>query len=342
MKKTLFLLFAATTSLLCSSCFTSKKFLESYAPEESSLNLVKITDESKNTVVAPAILTRPRDFANSKFGGNIKNGIYWSTLQCLSLSPDGNSLAYITQENRQNNIMVRKAGPQGVSTQRTFRNVMDMSWGSDGNIYFSDINASGYSSNTYICSVKGESGSMMSQHTNGNVTDTNPVFANNDKIFFTRIANGSPSIWSLDKKDGTLTSCARGYNPCPDPKNPGAFYCVRNNSNGRSEIWYIEYVIGKETLIVSDDNRSFTNPQLSPNGKWLLMVGNTKSSISKKNNLDVFVVRTDGTQLTQLTYHPDNDVAPIWSNDGKSIFFISSRANKESYYNVWRMNFNIE
>ena len=116
---------------------------------------------------------------------------------------------------------------------------------------------------------------------------------------------------------------------------------MRNSSDGKSEIWYVDYVKGQESIILSDVNRSFTNPTLSPDGQWLLVVGNSASSISKKQNLDIFAVRTDGTQLTQLTYHPQQDCCPVWSKDGKSIYFISSRANKDMYYNIWRMNFNL-
>lgn len=337
MKKTLvFLAVAAATSFMLTSCGT-KQYMESYAPEESALNLVKITDEANNSVLA-STLVYGYNFTKSNIGGNSKNRIYWSTPQCLAISPDGKKLAYMTYSNRQSNIMVRNAGPQGVSTQRTFRDVSDMSWGADGNLYFSDIN--GY--NSFICSVNAEAGSMMSQHTNGNVNDVNPIYSGKNKLYFTRKSGDVPSIWSFDKSDGTLTSCARGFNPCCDPTNPNAFYCVRNNTNGRSEIWYVDYVKGQENLIVSDENRSFTNPQLSPDGKWLLLVGNAKSSITKKNNLDIFVVRTNGSSLTQLTYHPQNDVSPVWGKDGRTIYFISSRANKSNSYNVWRMNFNME
>jgi len=94
--------------------------------------------------------------------------------------------------------------------------------------------------------------------------------------------------------------------------------------------------------VASDQYHSFTNPTLSPDGKWIAMVGNARSNISKTVNLDIFVIKTDGTNLTQLTYHPMNDCSPCWSADGRSIYFISDRANKMRYSNIWRMNFNIE
>ncbi len=73
------------------------------------------------------------------------------------------------------------------------------------------------------------------------------------------------------------------------------------------------------------------------NGCWLQDLAGQKKE--KIDNTDIFVVRTDGTQLTQLTYHPGNDLSPVWSPDGKSIFFLSQRGSAEKNYNVWRMDF---
>ena len=98
---------------------------------------------------------------------------------------------------------------------------------------------------------------------------------------------------------------------------------------------------GKETLIISDKKRGFTNPVLSPDGKWILCQGNSKSSITKAVNLDIFAIKTDGSQFIQLTYHPADDCCPVWSPDGKYIYFISTRANKEKAYNIWKMKFTL-
>lgn len=324
---------------MLSSCGGLKLFLEAYAPEESSLNLVKITDESTNSVLSAAIEYYSGNYATKDVGYSGNNRYAWRTPSLLSVSPDGKKMAYLSSMNKQQNIMVRNTGAQGTATQRTFRDVGSFTWGSDNQLYFTDYNGS----NSYICSINAEQGSMMKQLTNGNVTDKNPIITPDGKlIFFTRLDVGGPAIWSLNREDGTLTSCARGYNPCVIPGNNDAFYCARNNTNGRSEIWYVNYVKGEETLIASDINHSFTNPVLSPDGKWIACVGNSKSNITNANNLDIFVVKTDGTNLTQLTYHPMEDCSPAWSKDGRSIYFISDRANKMKYPNIWRMNFNLE
>ena len=181
----------------------------------------------------------------------------------------------------------------------------------------------------------------MRQLTNNSI-DKNPVVTTDGKLlFFTRIDKSGPFIWSLDLENGALTSCARGYNPTLVGDRTDSFICVRNSTAGLSEIWMVNYVEGKETLILSDKNRGFTNPVLSPDGQWILCQGNSKSSITKKNNLDIFAVKVDGTGFVQLTYHPAEDCCPVWSNDGKYIYFLSTRANKDDYFNIWRIRFDV-
>lgn len=57
--------------------------------------------------------------------------------------------------------------------------------------------------------------------------------------------------------------------------------------------------------------------------------------------MDIFVVNMDRTNLIQLTYHPATDCCPVWSPDGKYIYFISSRANEKNSFNIWRIRFDI-
>lgn len=338
MKKSFLCCVVATLAL--TSCYTPEAlYLETFSPEESGLNLVKVTDEANNTVIAGvAKIDYGTDYTLTQWGYNRFTQYCWSTLRALDVSPDGKSIAYITRMNKLDNIMVRGTSAVGMATQRTFRNVGSFSWGKNGKLYFSDY----VGGNNYICSVNATAGSMMNQHTNGSVSDTWPTLSEDGKtLYFVRASSSGPSIWSVNLDNGTLTSCARGYNPCLIPGDPDAFYCIRNSSSGRSELWYVNYVKGQESLVLSEEYRSFTNPCLSPDGKWILLVGNSVSTISHKHNLDIFVVRTDGSNLTQLTYHPQNDTSPVWAKDGRSIYFISSRANESQSYNIWRMNFNL-
>ncbi len=336
MKKQCALLLCCTGLLLMmSSCGTT--YLASSSPEESGLSLMKITDESSSRIGGNGsgksysqVLFNEGICAAEKFG--------WDTGRLLDISPAGTELAYLSILDGQWNIMVRKVGTQGSATQRTFRNVGDFSWGKDGNLYFGDmINER----KIQIGSTDAHAGSIMWQLTSNNA-DVNPILSNDGKkLFFTRIDNSGAYIWSYDLENGALTSCCRGYNPCPIGEGSDEFICVRNSTFGTSELWRVNYEQGVEMLILSDKNRGFTNPRVSPDGQWILCQGNGKSSITKRNNLDLFVVKTDGSEFIQLTYHPADDCSPVWSPDGKCIYFMSSRANEKNAFNIWRMKFDL-
>ena len=96
---------------------------------------------------------------------------------------------------------------------------------------------------------------------------------------------------------------------------------------------------GKESIIMSQEGRSFTTPSVSPDGQWILCASNTNNLGSE--NIDIYVMRIDGSQLSQLTYHPGHDLSPVWGPDGKSIYFLSQRGTEKGEYNIWKMDFKL-
>ena len=128
------------------------------------------------------------------------------------------------------------------------------------------------------------------------------------------------------------------------PISEEEFLCTRMNSDRNYEVWRINFVKGSESLVLSQDDRSFTTASLSPDGKWIACVCNTPSTDQpgSRENLDIYVVRPDGSRLTQLTYHQGDDCSPVWSPDGQYIYFLSQRGTEKGEYNIWRMNFNLQ
>jgi Tol biopolymer transport system component len=339
--------FSALASIFLLSACSSYSFIQTSVPEEGSVNFVKISQDIDNVE------------GNRVYTKNLT--MTWSTGHMLTLSPDGNFIAYISDKNGIKNIMVKNADKAGSSIQRTFRNnVTDLSWSQDGeNIIFSE--ARNNRSSIYI--VKAKEGSVMQQITNGISDDVNPIYSIDGKqVFFSRRDTYGYSIWSFNTINNLFTQYSLGYTPCPIKKEKSALLCTRNTSDGRGEIWKIDYETGVETLILSDNNKSYSTPQMSPDGQWIVCMGSSMSNRSynrtnntlqpqtnnhdaqnySKQNLDIYVVRADGTNLTQLTYHPGNDVSPIWSQDGKDIFFISQRGTEKGTWNIWKMSFNLQ
>lgn len=335
------LLFAAMFAGIALSVSAAKvKFDYSivFVPEEGGVKFEKITEDAdcvadyNGNIVAKA---------SSVFGSSKTNVLDWWIAPQIALSPDGMKIGYINEKNKTTNIMIKNAQKGGASVQRTFRtNVQGFTWSPDGTtLCFSEIRSGHHG----IYLVSSEQGSVVRQISNGNDNDLGGVISKDgNTIFFHRgEGNASYSLWSYDRKTNLFSNYSRGMSACLVPGQKSVLYCARFTDKKVSEIWRLNTDTGVEEVILSSPDKSFTTPQLSPDGKWLLVTGNSRSEKEKIDNTDIFVVRTDGSQLTQLTYHPGNDLSAVWSPDGNSIFFLSQRGSKEKKYNVWRMDFNL-
>jgi dipeptidyl aminopeptidase/acylaminoacyl peptidase len=89
-----------------------------------------------------------------------------------------------------------------------------------------------------------------------------------------------------------------------------------------------------------------SDPQVSPDGKWIVFVLRETDLEANKGRTDLWLVRTDGTGLRRLTSHPEGDSNPRWTPDGPpkagmlkagaagSVWFISTRSDSSQ---VWRI-----
>ena len=328
MKKTkLFSLIVAT--IFFASCSSTQQiaYIHMSVPEEGSSNFTKITDESVETITNPSIV---RDYYGR---------LTWWTNPLISISNDGQNIAYNVFKNDRRNIFIRPIIGKGASIQRTFRSkVNDLTFSPDNEVIcFSELDGK-YS---YIYTTSAKQGTIVQRISPQNVADYGPCYSKDgSKIFFTRADGLNYSIWSYDTKNLSFANYGHGVNPVPI--NEEEFLCVRNNSKGNYEIWRVNYVKGTEYIIVSSEYQSYTTPSVSPDGKWILMQANTLPDGNKnEENLDIYVVRTDGTGLTQLTYHKGHDCSPVWGKDGKSIYFLSQRGTENGVYNIWKMDFKL-
>lgn len=293
-------------------------------PEESGIDFMQISTQS--------------DYVCMPLVKRSQGRIEWLSNHILDISLDGNNIAYLSSRSNTTNIFIKELRKQGSSIQRTNRTgVLDFSYSPDGKfLCFSERRGK----ITQIFQTNANNGYVCRQITNGN-QDYSPTYSSNMAlIFFARQETNGVSIWSYNIQNNFLSNYSSGMNPCPI-KGEKAFLCTRVNGAGKNEIWKINYETGVEECIVSDPQRSFTTPTLSPDGQWILFVGDSKIDGSSFTylNTDIFVCKTDGTRFSQITYHAADDLSPVWSKDGKYIYFISQRGDKTGTANIWRMNF---
>lgn len=316
------------TSFCCggSKSIVSSNRQEFYVPEEQGINLLQITQEGSEKIQPPAEW--------DKISGEI---LYSWMSPRISVSNDGKSIAFIANQNRNYNIFVKRLTALNSTIQRTFRNdVIDVCYSPDSkNIAFSEMNSDGW---CYIYVTHAEKGNVVQQISPSNVFDHEPHYSLDGKrIFFTRGGGAGSTVWSYDLTTSQFSNHCYGSNPYP--VSGQEILCSRMNTNGLSEIWLVNYVQGTETRLLGDNNRSYINASVSPDGKWLLFVCLTKGR-RLRSNYDIYYTRLDGTGgETQITYHPGNDCSPIWSHDGRYIYFLSQRGTRGRAYNVWRMDF---
>lgn len=293
-------------------------------PEESGIDFMQVS--SSSDYVCMPIVNRSQGKVN------------WLSNRVLDISTDGKNIAYLSFRNNTSNIFIKELSKQGSSIQRTNRmGVLDFSYSPDGKYFcFSEVRGK----TNQVFQTDAQNGYVCRQITSGN-QDYSPIYTSDMKnILFARQETNGVSIWSYNIQNNFLSSYSAGMNPYP-LRDESAFICARVNTAGRSEIWKINYKTGTEECVVSDPERSFTSPTVSPDGQWILFVGDSKvfSGRSVYMHTDLFVARLDGTSFSQITYHAADDLSPVWSKDGRYIYFISQRGNAAGTPNIWRMTF---
>jgi dipeptidyl aminopeptidase/acylaminoacyl peptidase len=78
--------------------------------------------------------------------------------------------------------------------------------------------------------------------------------------------------------------------------------------------------------------KAVSDPQLSPDGKWVAYTVSTPSLEDNRNVSRVWVVEVATGKSRQLTGGPGSDRQPRWSPDGKTLAFVSTR---DSGAQVW-------
>ena len=318
------LLCVAASSAIFASDRQQVDFSVVSVPEETGTEIRKITTTS-DYVCMPEVRRNG-------------NAIDWFTNRVLAPLTNGTEIGYLSFRNNTTNIFIKDLFKQGGSRQRTNRaGVIDFTFSPDGkSLYFSEVRGK----NTQIFRTDAANGYICRQITSA-AKDYSPVeVPGTGQIFFARLENNGCGIWSYSLKDNFLSSYTSGQNPTPVPGEK-AIVISRASAMGRSEIWKVNYETGVEECIVSDPERSFTTPMVSPDGQWVVFVGSSflDGPGFVYPNTDIYVCRLDGTDMRQLTHHAADDISPVWSIDGGYIYFVSQRGDADATANIWRMKF---
>lgn len=95
----------------------------------------------------------------------------------------------------------------------------------------------------------------------------------------------------------------------------------------------------KRPLSLEDQHKLklVSDPQCSPDGKWVAYTVGTADVKEDKRNTDVWMVSWDGKEQLQVTSSPEGETSPKWSPDGRFLAFLSGRTGtgKNKGSQVW-------
>jgi len=127
--------------------------------------------------------------------------------------------------------------------------------------------------------------------------------------------------------EGDSQGCLKSdfSNALPTWSPDGSKLLFISNRDGEWNVYVTDYPVASESTQLTNNNGIDMRPQFSPDGQFIVF------SSKHVGNYDIFVMKSDGTQETQLTSGGTNDVNPHWVGN-EQIVFASERTGDWELY----------
>lgn len=169
--------------------------------------------------------------------------------------------------------------------------------------------------------------------------DWNPVWSPDGRyLYFISDRSGPMNLWRapIDERSGEIQG---EVEPVTTPSSDTGLIGIARNgriayahqaSTARLHKIGFDPELGKPAgrpIEITGGSRQAVRPDLSPDGRWLTFC-------SWGRQQDILLVRTDGTDLRQLTDDQYHDRGPRWSPDGTHITFFTDRSGKNEIWAI--------
>ena len=167
--------------------------------------------------------------------------------------------------------------------------------------------------------------------------DTQPVFSPDGESIAFRSEREGGGIFVMGRTGESVRRITdSGYNPAWSPDATKIVYAIdianREHVLGRmhvSELWTVVVATGEKRRIFEGDA---VQPSWSPHG---LRIAFWNTYGTRKGQRDIWTISADGEGALPVTSDPAVDWNPVWSADGRFLYFSSDRGGP---MNLWRVS----
>jgi Tol biopolymer transport system component len=171
-------------------------------------------------------------------------------------------------------------------------------------------------------------------------TDVTPVFSPDGEAIAFRSSRDGAGIFIMGRTGESVRRLTRrGFNPAWFPDGKQVVFAtdagfVETRSGGVSELWVVAAAGGEPRRLFAGDA---VQPRVSPHARriafWSLPTDGDLKQFSGSTR-DIWTIAVDGSNAVRVTTDDANDWNPIWSADGRWLYFLSNRAGS---MNLWRI-----
>ena len=193
-------------------------------------------------------------------------------------------------------------------------------------------------------SADGRKSNLRQITTNKFIEGSPEISKDGKKIVFCAIMpDTSEKVICIANRDGTeLTYVRQGKSPCFSPDGKEVAFAAPADDTEAGEksdqIWTMD-TKGNGLKQITRLSGNCAGPHYSPDGRYITFACDAlvnDEGGKEEANYNVYSIDRDGAQsAVALTNNPATDVSPVWSPDGRFIYFCSNRGLQ---WNIWRLN----
>ena len=105
---------------------------------------------------------------------------------------------------------------------------------------------------------------------------------------------------------------------------------LHNDAEGMNSLFAVSVPSGEARQVLPPGRQAFWDMSFSPDGRWLAL----DMTADRSGLSDIYLLPMEGGAPVKLVENPANDGAPVWSADGKELYFISNRGGSDG---LWRL-----